>query len=130
MRRKGGFTLLEVMVASVIIAVGFAAVWRAQGLATDALELTRNKTLAMWAIKNKIAEYRDTKGWPDLGETREAASAGPEPFSMRQTVTKTPSASFRKVTIEVFRNAEDSYVLARLTGYVTNEKALVEIGEK
>lgn len=124
-RRKGGFTLLEVMVAAVIIAVGFAAVWRATGLAADALELTRSKTLAMWAAKDRITEYRVMNIWPDLGETKGGVAAGKEAFFIRQTVSQTPSDNFRKVKIEISRRANDGYILARLTGYLINEKALL-----
>ena len=125
-RRKGGFTLLEVMVAAVIIAVGFAAVWRATGLAADALELTRSKTLAMWAAKDKIVEYRVMNIWPEVGETNGDVAAGKETFFMRETVSQTPSVNFRKVKIEISRRANDGYILARLTGYFINEKALLE----
>jgi general secretion pathway protein I len=123
-RRKGGFTLIEVMAAAVVISVGFAAVWHATGLAADALDLTRGKNLAMWAAKNKIAEFRITNAWPELGETDGGVSAGNEAFFLRQTVTQTPSGYFRKVKIEISRNAKDSYILARLTAYLINEKAM------
>lgn len=130
-RRKGGFTLLEVMVAAVIIAVGFAAVWRATGLAVDALELTRSKTLAMWAAKNRIAEYRAMNAWPKVGEMKGGVSAGDkEAFFIHETVSQTPSQNFRKLKIEISRNANDSYILARLTGYLINEKALLEKADK
>lgn len=126
MGRRQGFTLLEVMVATVIIAVGFAAVWRAGGLAADALELTRSKTLAMWAAKNRIAEYRVMAAWPELGELKGGASSGSQMFAIRETVTKTKSPNFRKIQIEITRQDGDSYILAKLTGYVINEKALQE----
>jgi general secretion pathway protein I len=126
MGRKGGFTLLEVMVAAVIIAVGFAAVWHAAGLAADAIELTRSKTLAMWAAKNRMAEYRVMSVWPELGEKQGGAPAGKESLFMRETVSETPSANFRKLKIEISRNAKDGYLLASLTGYLINEKALRE----
>lgn len=126
MRRRQGFTLLEVMVATVIIAVGFAAVWRAGGLAADALDLTRNKTLAMWAAKNRMAEYRMMEAWPEPGEVKGGSSSGSEMFAVRETVTKTKSPNFRKIKIEVTRRDGDSYVLAKLTGYVLNERALQE----
>ncbi len=123
MGRKRGFTLLEVMVAAVIIAVGFAAIWRAAGLATDALELTRSKTFAMWAAKNIMAEYRLKNAWPDMGEEKGEVSAGKENLFMLKTVSGTPSVNFRKIKIEIFRREDDGYALARLTGYLVNEKA-------
>ena len=124
-RRKGGFTLLEVMAAAVVIAVGFAAVWHATGLASDALDITRSKIQATWAAKNRMAEYRVMNIWPEVGETTGGVAAGKEAFFMRETVSRTPSENFRKVKIEVSRKADDSYILARLTGYFINEKALL-----
>jgi general secretion pathway protein I len=126
MRARRGFTLIEVVVSIVIIAVGFAAVSRATGLATDALGISRDKTLAMWAARNRLAEYKTMGAWPEPGEKQGGVSFGKAAFFITEVVTQTPSPHFRKVTIRITRNRKDDYVLAKLTGYLLNENANYE----
>lgn len=126
MRRKTGFTLIEVMVAVVIVAVGFAAVWRAAGLAVDALELSRAKISAMWAARNSMAEIKIGGAWPEVGETKETVTEGNRSFFMLKTVSQTRNVHFRKVVIEIRRSENDGYILAKLNGFALNENALQE----
>lgn len=130
MRGRRGFTLIEVVVSIVIIAVGFAAVARATGLATDALGVARDKTLAMWAARNHLAMYKVMSLWPPTGETESGVAVGKSVFFIHETVAETPSPHFRKVTIRITRSRKDDYTLAKLTGYVLNEYANYETQAK
>ncbi|MGP6254950.1 type II secretion system minor pseudopilin GspI [Pseudomonas aeruginosa] len=53
-----GFTLIEVLVALAIVAIALAAAIRAVGLMTDGNGLLRDKSLALLAAENRLAELR------------------------------------------------------------------------
>lgn len=53
--RKNGFTLLEVLIALVILSVAFSAIFLALSASTKQLIYLRNKTAAQWVGLNTIA---------------------------------------------------------------------------
>ena len=64
-----GFTLIEVLVALVIVAVGMAAVIEAMGSAADTAGYVRDKTFAEWIALNRIAQVRLAAQLPSIGST-------------------------------------------------------------
>jgi len=116
--RDGGFTLIEVLVALAIIAVALAAGLRAVAQSTDSATLLKQRTLALWVAQNRLAEAQLTPGGPAEGAREgEAAQAGSR-FRWRETVSRTPNASFRKIELTVADPAAPDYALAQLVGYV------------
>jgi general secretion pathway protein I len=69
-RLARGFTLIEVLVALAIVAIGMAAVLGAVGSSADTAIYLREKTLAEWIALNQVADTRlqaqpPTKGSSD-----------------------------------------------------------------
>ena len=56
--RESGFTLIEVLVALAIVAIGMAAVLGALTSSASTILYMRDKTLAQWVALNHIAEER------------------------------------------------------------------------
>ena len=56
--RERGFTLIEVLVALAIVAIGMAAVLGALTSSASTILYMRDKTLAQWVALNQIAEQR------------------------------------------------------------------------
>ena len=67
--RSGGFTLLEVMVALVIIALSLAGVAGSMGQMIDTANTMRDRTYASWIAQNKITELRLSGVIPEAGES-------------------------------------------------------------
>ncbi|TLY61079.1 MAG: type II secretion system protein GspI, partial [Gammaproteobacteria bacterium] len=57
-RGRGGFTLIEVLVALAIVAIGMAAVLGALSSAANTTAYLRDKTFAEWVALNQIATLR------------------------------------------------------------------------
>jgi len=100
----------------VIIAVGFTAVWRAGGLAADALELTRSKTQAMWARQKQDGRIPRDGSLAGAGGVKGAALVGIGNVRRARYDHQNQSPNFRKIIIEVTRRDGDAYILAKLTG--------------
>ncbi|HVJ29316.1 MAG TPA: type II secretion system minor pseudopilin GspI, partial [Gammaproteobacteria bacterium] len=66
--RSAGFTLIEVLVALAVIALGLTAVIKALGEYTYAANYMRQKTLASWIATNKLTEIAIAPTWPALGD--------------------------------------------------------------
>jgi len=120
--RQRGFTMIEVLVALVIVAVALAASVRAVGSVANTAGALHQRLLAGWSADSVLADLRLAHGWPDLGTTRFECSQGDLMLMCSETVSSTPNPLFRQVEITV-THEEDSTRLAQLVTVVANETA-------
>jgi general secretion pathway protein I len=118
MNRTRGFTLVEILVAVVILAIALAATTRAAGVATDGAIETRHRLLATWATENRVAELRARRLFPAPASSRLTASQGGLELVIDEVVTATPNPTIRRVDLAAARAAAPERVLSRLTAYV------------
>ena len=117
--RRGGFTLIEVLVALVIVAVALLASLRAAGQGTNDARELRARLFAGWVAENLIAERRARGEWMPPGIERGQSRQGGQDFAWRMEVSATPNQSFRRVDVAVSPAQGETPVLFRLTGFVT-----------
>ena len=96
-----GFTLLEVLVALVIIGVALAAAMRGALSLTDTTARTRLKFLATMAAENQLAELRLKGGQLPVGQSEVACSQGGTTLACEQSIQPTPNPFFRRVQLRV-----------------------------
>jgi general secretion pathway protein I len=101
-----GFTLLEVLVALVIIGVALSASMRAAMSLTNTAEYSREKLLALLTAENRLLELRLARERLEPGEEVLACEQGGIAFSCSQAVKPTPNPFFRRVEVRVFRTDE------------------------
>ena len=101
--RRRGFTLLEVLVALVIIGVALAASMRGALSLTSAAEDTRYTMLATTVAENRLLELRLARGSLEIGQTATPCTQADVEFECLQTVKSTPNPFFRRVELQVFR---------------------------
>lgn len=107
MPRQRGFTLLEVLVALVIIGVALAASMRGALSVTNATEELRSTLLATMIAENHLAELRLARGSLDIGQSANACAQAGVEFECEQTVRSTPNPFFRRVEFRVYRPVAD-----------------------
>lgn len=115
-----GFTLIEVLIALAIVGVALAASVRALGVGVGGVQSLHDRSLALQAAQNFLAEMRLQAVFPDLGRRRMPCPQGPLAFQCEQQVQATPNYRFRRVTVQV--RLGDGPVLARLDGLASNLK--------
>lgn len=101
-----GFTLLEVLVALVIIGVALAASMRAAMSLTNTAEYSRDKLLALLTAENRLLELRLARERLEPGEEILPCQQGGIAFTCAQAVKPTPNPFFRRVEVRVFRSDE------------------------
>ena len=124
--RRGGFTLIEVLVALAIVSVALLAALRAAGLGTASVAELRGRLLAGWVAENLLAEHRARGDWLPLGIQRGKEREGGIEFAWREEVIATPNAAFRRIDVFVFAAPEESRALAHYTGFVVNPPGTVK----
>lgn len=101
-----GFTLLEVLVALVIIGVALAASMRGAMSLTNTTEYSRYKLLALLTAENRLLELRLAREKLEPGEEILPCDQGGIAFTCAQAVKPTPNPFFRRVEVRVFRSDE------------------------
>lgn len=101
--RARGFTLLEVLVALVIIGLALAAAMRGAMSLTNTAEYSREKLLALLSAENQLIELRLARQRLEPGEELLPCEQGGIAFTCAQAVKPTPNPFFRRVEVRVFR---------------------------
>jgi general secretion pathway protein I len=117
--RRGGFTLIEILIAVAILAIALAATTRAASVATDGALETRQRILATWAAENRVAELRARAIFPSTGTTSFSTDQGGLSLAIDETVTDTANPGIRRVDLAVAEARNPTRVLTRLTAYVS-----------
>jgi general secretion pathway protein I len=82
-----GFTLIEVLVALVIVALGMSALLESLGSAADTAGWLRDKTFAQWIAFNQLATQRLSGTLPNAGTTDGELDYAGRHWRWRQIVT-------------------------------------------
>lgn len=116
-RSQSGFTLVEVLIALVIVSVALLACIRALTLATHGAQSMQQRSLALLAAENRLAELRLQRAFPAAGRSIDACPQGPLPLVCEQRFQNTVNSNFRQVTIQV--RLPEGPVLAELNGLLS-----------
>lgn len=100
-RKSGGFTLIEVMVAMAIAALGLAAVAAAVSQMIDAGSAMRQRTYASWIAQNRIAELRLANVVPEVSETSGDVIFADREWLWRATISETGVENLFRVDVQV-----------------------------
>jgi general secretion pathway protein I len=113
-----GFTLLEILVALVFIALPLSAIVQTTSNYTyDAAHL-KEKTIAHWVAMNKLSEIQVTKQWPNTGSSNGETFMVGQLWRWEYTVNNTPESTMRRIDIDVYAPSSEDTSLTSLTGYI------------
>ncbi|MCG6117808.1 MAG: type II secretion system minor pseudopilin GspI [Aquimonas sp.] len=122
--RKRGFTLLEVLVALLVLALVMVALVRTAGMQAQALSHHRDSSLAMWVAATVAAEIR-LEGAPPVGRRQGEMQMGPGRWRWTADTSDTDAERLRRIEISVHRGgdsalaAQEAAPVARLTAFVS-----------
>ena len=116
--RNWGFTLLEVMVALAIVALGMMAVHTQLNRYAVGATIIENKVLASWIASNRIAELSVAPQWPPLGETQDEVDYAQRTWIWRTQVSETPVENLRRVDVSVALADQPEQSLHTVSGLI------------
>lgn len=116
--RTGGFTLLEVMVALVIIALAMIAVIRAVGDNAGNAAYLRERTLAHWVAMNKVFEFQLSDEWPGAGRRTGTELMAESEWFWEAQISNTEDPDVRRMDMRVYRQDGDDSALALIVAYL------------
>ena len=127
--RSRGFTLLEVLTATLILAIAMAALIENAAHNTSNSAYLREKAIATWVAQNVFADLSIAPEFPNVGtKTGTETMAGHE-WHWKATLANLdlarediPKDFIREVTVEARRSAEQKEPSAVLKGFLPNAR--------
>lgn len=122
-RHRGmqGFTLLEVLVALVVVGTALGASLRAIGSLTQNSGDLRASMMATWSAENRLTQIRLAKEWPALGRRSFECPQGDLQLMCSEEVFTTPNPLFRRVEVSVFDAPNPERRIIKLAQVVPRE---------
>jgi general secretion pathway protein I len=114
-----GFTLIEVLVALMIVALVLAAALRATGMLTTTQQALTQSTMATWSAENSLAALRLARMLPPLGVSESPCPQADLNLSCVVEVSPSPNMAMRRVDVRVVMNADRAHVLAHRTAFLS-----------
>ncbi|EKN4180478.1 type II secretion system minor pseudopilin GspI [Yersinia enterocolitica] len=116
-----GMTLLEVMIALLILSMAGLAVIKSTGEQVRNLSYLEQKQLAAWVAENQLVNLRLEKVWPTALWHSGTSEMGNNHWHWRWRGVPTTDDKLRAIEIEVRLDPESSQHLAQLRTYVTRQ---------
>jgi len=101
MRTIRGFTLIEVLVALAIVAIGMAAVLEALTSSANTAAFLQDKTFAEWVALNRLETVRLSGNFPSAGSSSDHIDYAGRSWEWQQKVTTTQIPDVREIEIDV-----------------------------
>ncbi len=112
-----GFTLIEVMVALAIAALGLAAVAASVSQMVDAAMAMQQRSYANWIAQNKIAELRLANVVPEVSSTSGQTQYAGLEWDWRADISETGVENLYRVDVIVSQPGTDE-ILRSVSGFI------------
>lgn len=119
MKTNRGFTLIECLVALLIIAIILASASRAIGLAIEDVRDSYAREAASWVASNEYNGIKLQGVFPELGNSKKEVNMAGIDYQMEIAIVATPNPYFRKIDIAVSEKSNPKYVLFRTVNFIS-----------
>lgn len=104
-----GFTLVEVLVALVIVALGSAAVLSALTTGADSTARLRERSFAEWVASNRLVEARTSREAPKPGSREGEVEFAGSMWQWREDIGRTPIKGMLQIKVSARPKADGQH---------------------
>ena len=120
-----GFTLLEIMVALAVAAIGLGAASRAMTQNVDVAQQLEIRTVANWVASNRMAELRMLRQFKGGGSSRSQEELAGRTWRIQEEYFSTNDPNLARVQITVYEDQERERPAAVEVGFLGRYKPAV-----
>ena len=117
-QRCAGFTLLEILVALMVLAIAAGGLSSAMRQSLQQQVVLEDKTIAGWVADNSLAEIRAARGWPEPGQSDERVEMAKRTWRLHRSISETGNPLLRKIEVAVSAGDTEAEPSLVLTGFV------------
>lgn len=118
MKFQKAFTLIEVMVALAILAIGMMTLVKVSSQSIVQTAYLKDKTLAQWIAINKVNEVKLSGGFPKMGTTKGSEIMARQEWRWKLKVSTTPDKDIRKLDVTVEKYNDEGEPMIRFISYI------------
>ncbi|MEE9447080.1 MAG: type II secretion system minor pseudopilin GspI [Arenicellales bacterium] len=122
LRQQGGFTLLEVMVALAIAAVGLGAVSKALYQNIDVADRLSQKMIGTWVASNHLTELQLSRSYLSGGQDSASVSMAGREWQIQAEYAPTGDNEIVRVDVSVFEGDDRDRPAAKIFGFLAQPK--------
>ncbi|HVA54438.1 MAG TPA: type II secretion system minor pseudopilin GspI [Gammaproteobacteria bacterium] len=123
-----GFTLMEVLIALAVLAIGMIAVIGTAGTSTRLAAELKDETFAHWVAMNELTRLRLAASWPDVGTQKGEADMAGQQWHWQATISTTSDPDLLRADIDVSNALAPDTVVSSLTGFIGRPQQLPVTG--
>ena len=113
-----GFTLIEVLVALIVVGLGMLAVIQTVSQTANNTSYMRDKTIAHWIAMNQLTQVRLQPSAPAIDKSSDEVEMAGRDWRWTMEVKQTPVESIRRIEVRVRPSeAPENTSLAFITGF-------------
>lgn len=113
-----GFTLIETVVALLIVALGMTAVYMQVGQFASTAILMQDRTLASWIGSNIVTELSLARDWPEIGDSEEEIEYANRLWLVSIEITETEIENLRRADVSVALVDRPERVIHTVSGLI------------
>ena len=113
-----GFTLIETVVALLIVALGMTAVYMQVGQFASTAILMQDRTLASWIGSNIVTELSLARDWPEIGDSEEEVEYASRRWLVTIEISETEVENLRRADVSVALSDRPERVIHTVSGLI------------
>jgi general secretion pathway protein I len=118
MKTARGFTLIETVVALLVVALGMTAVYMQIGQFATTAIVMQDRTLASWIGSNVVTELSLATEWPELGDSEEEVEYANRLWLVTIEITETEIENLRRADVSVALADRPERVIHQVSGLI------------
>ena len=111
-------TIIEVVVAIVLLSVGLSALIKNINQSTINAIYLEQKTFSQWVALNKLNELQQLRLWPKLGIYEGKEIMAQREWEWQLAVSQTVNTDMRRIDMKVSLNQEDLKPITTISGFI------------